>query len=471
MSKCSMNNQVRKDARQALGSHCKPSYANVGAPSGVTKNKGKSSDYCVAVDSDNFPSEDVKKIIKAKINPVESKLGVCDLKNIRGNKLLVKCFSENDRDRLLTEIQEKSPELKASVPNRRNPSIIVKNVSNEVNNEDLLKVITEQNPEVVVDDERIRQFRFRFTLKTFQHTRRVVIGTHPTSLFIINEDCGPTFCVTQGTRYIDIKFIGSDLLEDNSSWCLFENKSFSDHVMIEYEFCLSTVLRDTSSAPFVIFNTKKANWCRFRKFCLFRKTHIFDYLNSCTNSSSLNTVIEELSFVIYQACLHSMPIKKNSKHNVPWWSIEIGCVRKILNTSRRRFQRCKNPTIRESYKNNYLEYRKYYNQMLINAKSESWKKFLLTIDAQNLWKKVYTYGVKKEFMKKIELTGIKLPTGEITTSLDEIINAVLQKSFASDSEEKDNIFPKDYRHARRTAYPSFFILLFPMMKLMQWFLC
>ncbi|GFT96440.1 uncharacterized protein TNCV_5021661 [Trichonephila clavipes] len=85
--------------------------------------------------------------------------------------------------------------------------------------------------------------------------------------------------------------------------------------------------------------------------------------------------------------------------------------------------------------------------MLINAKSESWRKFLLTIDAQNVWKKVYTYGVKKEFMKTIEITGIKLPTGETTTSLDETINAVLQKSFPSDSEEKDNIFQKDYRHA------------------------
>ncbi|GFX77788.1 retrovirus-related Pol polyprotein from type-1 retrotransposable element R1 [Trichonephila clavipes] len=94
--------------------------------------------------------------------------------------------------------------------------------------------------------------------------------------------------------------------------------------------------------------------------------------------------------------------------------------------------------------------------MLINAKSESWKKFLLTIDAQNVWKKVYTYGVKKESMKKIEITGIKLPTGETTTSLDETINAVLQKSFPSDSEEKDNIFQNDYRHATRTAYPSFF---------------
>ncbi|GFV61254.1 retrovirus-related Pol polyprotein from type-1 retrotransposable element R1 [Trichonephila clavipes] len=59
-------------------------------------------------------------------------------------------------------------------------------------------------------------------------------------------------------------------------------------------------------------------------------------------------------------------------------------------------------------------------------------------------------------MKKIEITGIKLPTGETTTSLDETINAVLQKSFPSDSEEKGNIFQKDYRHAARIAYPSFF---------------
>ncbi|GFU51707.1 hypothetical protein TNCV_83331 [Trichonephila clavipes] len=151
------------------------------------------------------------------------------------------------------------------------------------------------------------------------------------NLFIINEDCGPTFRATQGTSYSDITLVGSDVLEDNSSWCLYENESLYYHVMIEFEFCLSTILRDTSSAPFVIFNTKKANWCRFRKFCLFRMTDIFDTLNSCTNSSCLNTVIEELSFVIYQACLYSMPIKKTSKHNVPWWSIEIGCERKRLN--------------------------------------------------------------------------------------------------------------------------------------------
>ncbi|GFV61866.1 hypothetical protein TNCV_4106711 [Trichonephila clavipes] len=123
------------------------------------KDRERSFDHCLVVDSDNCTSDDVRKI-----NPVESKLGVCDLKNIRGNKLLVKCFSENDRNRSLTELQEKSPKLKASLHKRRNPAIIVKNVSNDINY-DLLKVISEQTPEIVVADESIRQCKVRFTFK------------------------------------------------------------------------------------------------------------------------------------------------------------------------------------------------------------------------------------------------------------------------------------------------------------------
>ncbi|GFR00864.1 hypothetical protein TNCT_244291 [Trichonephila clavata] len=96
------------------------------ARSDVTKDKEKSFDYCLVVDSDNCSSADVRKIIKQKINPAESKLIVCDLKNIRGNKLLVKCFSENYQNRLLTELQENSPELNTSLPKRRDSAIIVK---------------------------------------------------------------------------------------------------------------------------------------------------------------------------------------------------------------------------------------------------------------------------------------------------------------------------------------------------------
>ncbi|GFQ90787.1 hypothetical protein TNCT_234141 [Trichonephila clavata] len=159
LSKCNMNHQLREEPgkpfglKEAIATQItpRPSYASVVARSVAPKDKEKSRDYCLVVDSDNCSSDDVRKIIKSKINPAESKL----------------------------ELQEKSPELKASLPKRRNTAIIVKNGPNEVSNEDLLNVISEQNPEIVVDDESIGQCRVRFTLKTFQHTRHVVIETHP----------------------------------------------------------------------------------------------------------------------------------------------------------------------------------------------------------------------------------------------------------------------------------------------------
>ncbi|XP_035231181.1 uncharacterized protein LOC118203047 [Stegodyphus dumicola] len=226
------------------------------------------------------------------------------------------------------------------------------------------------------------------------------------NLFVINEDYGPTFQATQGSSYIDVTVIGSDLLQDVSSWRLSEKESLSDHMMIEFEFCLSTFLRDTSNVPFKIFNTGKASQI-------------------------------------------SIPVRNHGKHNVPWWSAEIFCMRKRLNASRRRFQRCKNPPLRELYKSKYLEYRKVYNLKLADAKSQSWETFLSTIDVHNVWKKIYTYGVIRDFMKKIEITGICLSTGETTNSLEETITAVLQKSFPSDLEESDDDLHKEYRQAAR----------------------
>ncbi|XP_035219877.1 uncharacterized protein LOC118192959 [Stegodyphus dumicola] len=160
----------------------RPSYASVVAPSDVTRINEKSlisSDCCLIVDSENCSSDDVKKVIKLKINPLEAKLGVYTLKNIGKDKVLVKCLTENDRNRLQAEINEKSPELNTSLPKKRNPVLLVKNVPNEIPNEDLLKVIFEQNPEVVESDENRSICSVRFTLKTFQFTRHVVIETHP----------------------------------------------------------------------------------------------------------------------------------------------------------------------------------------------------------------------------------------------------------------------------------------------------
>ncbi|GFT36004.1 hypothetical protein TNCV_4343101 [Trichonephila clavipes] len=40
------------------------------------------------------------------------------------------------------------------------------------------------------------------------------------NLFVINEDCGPTFCGSRRSSYIDVTAVGTDLLEDVSCWHL-----------------------------------------------------------------------------------------------------------------------------------------------------------------------------------------------------------------------------------------------------------
>ncbi|KAF8764959.1 RNA-directed DNA polymerase mobile like protein [Argiope bruennichi] len=55
------------------------------------------------------------------------------------------------------------------------------------------------------------------------------------NLFVINEDCGPTFCGSQGSSYIDVTVVGTDLLEDVSCWHLTTYDSLSDHKSFEFE--------------------------------------------------------------------------------------------------------------------------------------------------------------------------------------------------------------------------------------------
>ncbi|GFT44410.1 retrovirus-related Pol polyprotein from type-1 retrotransposable element R1 [Trichonephila clavipes] len=141
----------------------------------------------------------------------------------------------------------------------------------------------------------------------------------------------------------------------------------------------------------------------------------------------------------------SIPIKKRGMHRVPWWTTEIGCMRKHVNAARRRFQRCKNVTLKEIYKSKYQELRTNYNLKLLDAKISSWKKFLYEINVNNVWKKIYTFGVKQQFQKRIELSGIALPSGAMTNSFEETINEVLFHSFPDDCENEDDDCHKEIR--------------------------
>ncbi|GFY77393.1 hypothetical protein TNIN_194751 [Trichonephila inaurata madagascariensis] len=60
------------------------------------------------------------------------------------------------------------------------------------------------------------------------------------NLFVVNEDCGPTFCGSRGSSYIDVTAVGTDLLEDVSCWHLPAYDSLSDHKAIEFDIALNS---------------------------------------------------------------------------------------------------------------------------------------------------------------------------------------------------------------------------------------
>ncbi|GFS41862.1 uncharacterized protein TNIN_182331 [Trichonephila inaurata madagascariensis] len=56
----------------------------------------------------------------------------------------------------------------------------------------------------------------------------------------------------------------------------------------------------------------------------------------------------------------------------------------------------------------------------------------------NVWKKIYTHGVKTNFAKRLEISGIEVSSGHFTTTFEDTIDAILRKSFSCDPNSQDN---------------------------------
>ncbi|KAF8786155.1 Retrovirus-related Pol polyprotein type-1 like protein [Argiope bruennichi] len=279
------------------------------------------------------------------------------------------------------------------------------------------------------------------------------------NLFVINEDCGPTFSGSQGSSYIDITVMGTDVLGDVSYWCLPEYESLSDHNTIGFEVTATTNASTSNRFNnFLYFNIKKANWDRFDSFCKQPFVDLSNRIDSGADVDTLIFVIENFQDVVLSASKTSMPLKKIRMHWVPWWSIEIECMRKRFNAARRRYQRTRNFILRNFYRQKYLQIKENYSSMLEEAKVQSWKDFLEDINEHNVWKKIYTYGIKQNFTKKIEVTGIRLPNGSATTSVEKTINEIYKKCFPIDTIYTDTPFHGLQRTNALANYSSSFDL-------------
>ncbi|GFW73223.1 uncharacterized protein TNCV_2798871 [Trichonephila clavipes] len=102
----------------------------------------------------------------------------------------------------------------------------------------------------------------------------------------------------------------------------------------------------------------------------------------------------------------------------------------------------------------YFQIRIKYKFKLHDSKSDSWKSFLADITVENVRKKIYTYGVKTNFTKRLEISGIEVSSGNCTSSFEDTIDAFLRKYLPYDPNSHDNSQHRVLRSEAELVYES-----------------
>jgi len=95
-----------------------------------------------------LPSEEIKQLLKTKVNPGEIKVGVNSLKSLHGG-VLIETNSIEQIEILGKEIQTKcGGELETHIHRLRKPRVIILNVPEDINTDNIEEAIIRQNPDL-----------------------------------------------------------------------------------------------------------------------------------------------------------------------------------------------------------------------------------------------------------------------------------------------------------------------------------
>jgi hypothetical protein len=99
----------------------------------------------VRPDDKNIASTETEKLLKKTINPQQLKIGVKRVKNIRDGGVLIECRTEEECEKLSQEISSKTRGLTTDRPKKREPKLVIKGVSSEIKDTQLIDEIITNN--------------------------------------------------------------------------------------------------------------------------------------------------------------------------------------------------------------------------------------------------------------------------------------------------------------------------------------
>lgn len=166
------------------------------------------------------------------------------------------------------------------------------------------------------------------------------------------------------------------------------------------------------------YKTKKANWSQFH--AKLDQLKIVNNINSktiqeITNKSDIDKIVTLLTTLIVQTCDDLLPKKKATENlRIPWWSEELGILKRGVATSKRRI-RSASSKFRDQAIEQYLKAKEEYENRAKSAQISSWKDFCSKQNKEGMWEGIYRVirntKRREEDMPLVENGGTAGPQG------------------------------------------------------------
>lgn len=272
-------------------------------------------------------------------------------------------------------------------------------------------------------------------------------------LQILNTGDTPTFEEYRRgvlcTSIVDVTACSVSLLGKIVDWKVDRSVTTSDHNALTFALCLEKALEPLRSTSTRKYNTKKADWMRFKSIVQsrFAETPInASKIEEINRREDLESILTSYTNIIQEACDTAIPSvgSRGGKAVPPWWSNSLEHLKNDVLRKKRRIRNAA-PHRRKQVLQEYISAKEEYSSIADDAMTSSWKEFCSTQDRESMWDGIYR--VLRKTARRHEDMLLRGSTGETLTPEESA--QLLAKTFYPD----DSVDSEQQRHTalrRRT---------------------
>ncbi|CAB0041969.1 unnamed protein product [Trichogramma brassicae] len=216
-----------------------------------------------------------------------------------------------------------------------------------------------------------------------------------------------------------------------TNWTVLTDATTSDHRTI-----LITVEEDVLHAAEgrTRYNTKRTSWHIFvKKFVEIMK---FTLLNSPTEPTEIDVLLEKITNAITVAAKRSMPTKKRFPESLNWWNEQLNGQKKEVYRTRRQCQNEPAGPRKEHLKQKLKQLIRRYRCNAYRARTNSWKKFVEDSSRENPFGFIYKMCAHRLSTRNF-CTSIVTET-RTTTTWQDSMTAIMDSLFGPSEKVESN---------------------------------